>query len=189
MIVLAFKVYDPNDLKGSIPSLAGISTCIVAALSAWLSVLTLRSTRETHFQDQKLGIFHRWYDNLVIKPHLVDVQSFFTFCETDISKTVIEINNQYGVLTGEQYDKEMRENVMAPFTDKFTELRRNLVTDISIINQKLSEKVSEKFDVFQDAFTDILGKREINQEEIIACSKQSYKEIMTLLRDFEGEQE
>ena len=95
MIVLAFKVYDPNDLKGSIPSLAGISTCIVAALSAWLSVLTLRSTRETHFQDQKLGIFHRWYDNLVIKPHLVDVQSFFTFCETDISKTVIEINNQY----------------------------------------------------------------------------------------------
>lgn len=72
---------------------------------------------------------------------------------------------------------------------KFTELRRNLVTDISIINQKLSEKVSEKFDVFQDAFTDILGKREINQEEIIACSKQSYKEIMTLLRDFEGEQE
>ena len=185
MVVLAFKVYDPNDLKGSIPSLAGISTCIVAALSAWLSVLTLQSTRETHYQDQKIGIFHRWYDNLVIKPHLADVQAFFTFCETDMSKAVVEVNIQAEKLTGEQYDKAMQERVMTPFTDKFTDLRRDLVTDISIINQKLSEKVSEEFDEFQDSFTAILEKRNIKQEEVIACAKQSYKEIMTLLRDFE----
>lgn len=170
-IFLSVKAFDKEDLKGSANVLANTMTCCTACLSLVFSTIAINDTRRLHDNDYERDIFNRWYNNLVISPHLTQIQSFFSMCENQLIEEIDGLNKMRTELVGIEYDNLIKQKIVAPFTNSFTRLHQDLVTDISVIDNDLSENVSEIFIQFQDAFFDILKMKEINTELLIKCSK------------------
>ena len=188
--LIVFLIYicvislDSSNISSSLTTIASALTCVAATVSAMLASATLRESQRQYLDSRKKETFDRWYKELILGKYLESIKIFFDDCE-ELVNTFERIENSRSQITGTEYDERVMEEIIKPFTTSFTAIHRNIATDVSIINQKLSSAISVQFCEFQDEFLSNTEKRSINRDEMLTCVKNGYKNVISILLNFD----
>lgn len=166
-VVTFIMIFDETDVPNSMKDIVSIFTCITAALSAVFSgmgvAVTLKQHQENctitlkqHQENIQAAIFSRWFNEIILNRHLDKIKDFCNHCEMLISEFK-EIDDQKDQLTVIGYENQIQEHIVTPFTDKYTCVHKNLVSDLALIDRSLSLDISKTFQELQDRFVNELG--------------------------------
>lgn len=184
LIYICVISFDRTDISKSLTIMASALTCVAASVSAMLASASLRESQKQYLENRKKETFDRWYKELVLSKHLDSIKRFFDECE-ELVKVFENIGVNRSQIIGTEYDNRVKNEVVNPFTTSFTSIHRNIATDISIINQDLSSTVSIQFREFQDEFLSNTEKTSFNSDEMINCVKKGYKNIISILLNYD----
>lgn len=184
IIFLCVKSYDKDDISNSFDNIVAAATCIMASLSVIFTIVSIRQTNKNRLKDHTLEISSRWYKDLIIDRHIPNIIAFFDECENLISP-LLKIYAEQKVITGGEYDTKIKSEVAGPFTERYTNLHRKLISDLIIIDSKLSAQVSSAFQRLQDGFVDFYIKPETKSIELQDFLKGAYREIISILMKYE----
>lgn len=155
-VISFIMVFDKADVSSSMRDIVSIFTCITTALSVALSGASIVTTLKQHQEDRQAAIFTRWYNEIILNRHLDKIRDFCNNCEILIAKFK-NIDTKRGEWTGNKYEGQIKQDVITPFTDRFTCIHKSLVRDLALIDGKLSVDVSKIFQELQDDFVNELS--------------------------------
>lgn len=155
-VVTFIMIFDETDVTNSMKDIVSIFTCITAALSAVFSGMGVAVTLKQHQENIQAAIFSRWFNEIILNRHLDKIKDFCNHCEMLISEFK-DIDDKKDQLTVIGYENQIQEHIVTPFTDKYTCVHKNLVSDLALIDRRLSLDISKTFQVLQDRFVNELG--------------------------------
>lgn len=183
ILILMFILCGKENSLHYLKEFAPIATCITAGISAFLSGKNIIVARKLHAEDREAAVFTRWYNELILDRHLDKIEDFYNKCE-ELVCSFERVNKQRDSVTGNKYDKMLKNDVINPFTISFTTLRKNLVRDLSLINRELSLDISEKLQKLQDDFFSYIDLSHANCFEMQKMIKDSNHSVMRELIKF-----
>lgn len=183
MYVIPFiMVFDKADVSNSMKDIVSIFTCITAALGAVFSGVSVVTTLKQHQENRQAAIFTRWYNEIILNRHLDKIKDFCSSCEMLILKFK-DIDAKKDELTVLGYENQIKQDVVTPFTDKFTCIRKSLVSDLVLIDGNLSVDVSKTFQELQDKFVNELSSSR-NHEKMYEIVQGFSSNIMKQLMEY-----
>ena len=183
MIIVLCSNYPSNNPLQSITSITSIFTCITATASLYLSSEIRKENLENTIKERQKDISQKWFDKIIIEKHFDNIFSFYKTCNKLVEE-LKELNSKSGNMNGNQYDKKVKEKIVAPFTKGYTSLQQELVADLSVLDKNLSNDISNTFSGFQDTFLNYLNIRHPDYDQIKSTIINSQKELLRLLKEY-----
>lgn len=179
-IIPFILLFDNKNIANSLRDIISIYTCITTAITALITGINILLAVKQHREDRQIAIFTRWYNELILNRHLEKIRDFYNFCEVLISEFE-KLNKERERITGSEYDKLVQERVVNPFTSKFTSMRKNLISDLSVIDRDISIRISNILQQLQDDFFKEVEKSHDHskvQEIIVNSNRSIMKELI-----------
>jgi hypothetical protein len=183
LISLCVYSFDCKDIPKSLEMLATTFTAITSSLSVIIAAINIAVIRKQFKESKKTEVFAHWYKDLIIDRHLHEIKGFFDKCEELING--VDFEEKHKTLNGDEYDSLIAEQIFEPFTSDYTKLHRNLVSDLKIIDEGLSDSVSKMFSDYQDEFTEHFNQKYINIEKIQLTVKKYYGSVIGSLMKYD----
>lgn len=183
LISLCVYSFDCKDIPKSLEMLATTFTAITSSLSVIIAAINIAEIRKQFKGNKKTEVFAHWYKDLIIDRHLHEIKGFFDKCEEIVNG--VDFESEHKSLNGDEYDSLIAKQIFEPFTSDYTKLHRNLISDLKIIDEELSNSVSEMFSDFQDEFTEHFNHKYINTEKIQATVKKYYSSVIGSLMKYD----
>lgn len=184
IIVLCVMSFDCENIPKSLTTITNSATCVTASLTVIFTVFSMEQTRKNRQTDKLRESRRTWYRDIVLDRYLSEIKLFFDSCENLLPSLAI-ISSERGKLSGDDYDRKITDLVVAPFTDGYTSLHRNLITDIRIIDSTLATQVSNQFQCLQDGFSEFIEKKDVDLDRFHPFLKKQYEETMKILMQYD----
>ena len=172
LISLCVYSFDCKDIPKSLEMLATTFTAITSSLSVIIAAINIAVIRKQFKESKKTEVFAHWYKDLIIDK-----------CEELING--VDFEEKHKTLKGDEYDSLIAKQIFEPFTSDYTKLHRNLVSDLKIIDEGLSDSVSKMFSDYQDEFTEHFNQKYINIEKIQLTVKKYYGNVIGSLMKYD----
>ncbi len=183
LISLCVYSFDCKDIPKSLEMLATTFTAITSSLSVIIAAINIAEIRKQFKENKKTEVFAHWYKDLIVDRHLHEIKGFFDKCEELVND--VDFEDKHRTLNGDDYDSLIAEQIFEPFTSNYTKLHRNLISDLKIIDEELSDSVSKMFSDYQDEFTEHFNQKHINTEKIQMTVKKYYGSVIGILMKYD----
>ena len=183
LILLCAYSFDCKDIPKSLEMLATTFTAITSSLSVIIAATNIAEIRKQFKENKKTEVFAHWYKDLIVDRHLHEIKGFFDKCEELVNN--VDFENKHKTLNGDEYDSLITKQIFEPFTSDYTRLHRNLISDLKIIDEQLSDSVSKEFSDFQDEFAEHFNQKHISTEKVQTTVKKYYSSIIGSLMKYD----
>ena len=183
LIFLCVFSFNCKDIPKSLEMLATTFTAITSSLSVIIAATNIAEIRKQFKENKKTEVFAHWYKDLIVDRHLHEIKGFFDKCEELVNG--VDFEEKHKTLNGDEYDSLIAEKIFEPFTSDYTKLHRNLISDLKIIDEELSDSVSMMFSDYQDEFTEHFNQKHVNAEKIQTTVKKYYSSVIASLMKYD----
>ena len=183
LIFLCVFSFNCKDIPKSLEMLATTFTAITSSLSVIIAATNIAEIRKQFKENKKTEVFAHWYKDLIVDRHLHEIKGFFDKCEELVNG--VDFEEKHKTLNGDEYDSLISEKIFEPFTSDYTKLHRNLISDLKIIDEKLSDSVSMMFSDYQDEFTEHFNQKHVNAENKQTTVKKYYSSVIASLMKYD----
>lgn len=182
-IITFLFLYNKDAMYDSFKDIITVYTCVTAVIGVIISGINVYISVTKYHRDMQVALFTRWYNFLIIDRNIDSVSKFFDFCENFVP-TLNEIRTLRHSITGDEYDLKVNETISKPFTKSFVSAKQKLISDLSVFDFSLSQKVSSAFNDFQDSFFDEVMKNQDDNQKLIQIIRDSRLQVFKYLLSY-----
>jgi len=186
LIVLTGCAWDNSEPASIIENITATVTCLTASMSLIFTSIIRDEGKKRHSNDRKVEEELKWYQALVLDRYLQRLIGFFDDCQRLVD-VFAEVNLKRGELNGNEYDELVKREVLLPFTEKYTAIHRDIVTDTQIIDSALSTTISKSFSDFQDSFSEYTDMQNPNYDKMKRDIKEQYASIIKTIMKYSND--
>ena len=183
LVVCCCISFDFQDIPKSLTLVATTLTGVTSSLGVCVSTASIIETRKQFSKAKESEVLNHWYNELIVKRYLSRVIIFFDSCKKLVG--CINFEDAQKNLSGDDFDRLIKDEVFSKFTPEYTELHKDLTLDLDIFDKKLSGDISDRFSAFQDEFSLLFDEKHIDTKKIDDCIKKYYGQIIGSLKSFD----
>lgn len=183
LAIIDYKSENPNN---PLTNITAIITCLIATTSLFVTIYHSAKSKKARTKERVQDIEYYWYKALIVDKFLPLIFNFFSLCKNELVDALKNVNgrNQKENLRHDTYIKMLKKEFTEPFTANYTETQEEIITTAAIINDTLSLKLKNEFEIFQDKFLGFSQMQIPDYSKMKQCVIESQKNIITLIKEY-----